>query len=160
MFKNEIRPWVNRRKQDFPKSIKQWIGWIKVSYGVLPILIAGNFWVLLSQSPESGALLVGCSIISQARLQMWPLAGFLGGHKSRAQIVHEHLNPRMQNAVVTEGNIEPLMNALKIIAVKNELEFGIKKVWLMELTILRVFIALEWCIMCSALLGTIIWAYT
>ncbi len=147
----------------FPKKPKSIWSWISISYGVLPILISGLCWVAINQNDSSGAVLVGCTIVSQALLQIWPMAGFLGGRKSKVQISTEALNPNIPKMVVISGyDFEKAKERLRNIAIESELKFpsanGDTR-WLMELTISRVHLALEWCIVIFAVIGTLVWAY-
>jgi len=148
--------------KSFPKNPKQIWAWITVSYGVLPILIGGILLVLITRTASSGAMLVGCTIVSQALLQIWPMAGNLGGRKTRVQIESEALNPGKTNMQAFRG-FDPLkaMQRLETIALNHELNFPYpgNPRWLMELTISRIYLSLEWCIVFSAVLGTLVWAY-
>jgi len=147
----------------FPKTIPNMLSWIGVSYGVLPILSFGLFLVLMQRTGSAGAVLVGCTIVSQALLQIWPMVGYLGGRKSRFQIQMEALNPRMGTFKAFSGNYhEKAEDKLRNIALESELNFSIKKdqvIWLRELTISRIYLSLEWCIVICAVIGTLVWAY-
>jgi len=91
------------------------------------------------------------------------MAGFLGGRKSRAQISAEALNPNVSKMVAISGyDFEKAKERLRNIAIDSELNFpstnGDTR-WLMELTISRVHLALEWSIVICAVIGTLVWAY-
>ena len=147
----------------FPKSRKSIFAWISISYGILPILIFGVLFVLISRTASAGAVLVGCTIISQALLQVWPLLGRIGGRKSKAQVVIEVLNPEILGIRCESGlNSAKVQKRLKTIALKDELNFqhpNRKFGWVQKLTVSRSYLSLEYCIVICAVLGTLVWAY-
>ncbi len=102
-------------------------------------------------------------MISQALLQIWPMVGYIGGRKSRVQIEIETLNPNAHGVQAFRGyDPTKALNRLKLIALEHELNFPRsdgKKQWLKELTISRVYLSLEWCIVVCAVIGTLVWAY-
>ena len=152
-----------RVNRGFPKSLSSLWAWISVSYGVLPILIFGMTSLLINRTGSSGAVLVGCTIVAQALLQLWPMAGIIGGRKSGFQIRIEALNPNLRGFQAYSGyDPDKAEDKLKIIAIKDELDFKAPQQdarWLKELTISRVFLSLEWCIVICAVVGTLVWAY-
>lgn len=118
---------------------------------------------IISKTASSGAMLVGCTIVSQALLQIWPLMGLVGGRKSKIQISIEAMNPGRDRSYALSGYYAiKAEEHLRKIALDHELNFDIPERgsrWVKELTISRVYFSFEWCIVICAVVGTVLWAY-
>ena len=162
-FLNNILNWTKYFWVAFPKSPSVIMAWIRLSRGILPLLFGGAILVVISRTASSGAMLVGCAIVSQALLQIWPFLGLIGGRKSKNQIEMDAMNPGQRGVKILRGYFAIKgREDLRKIALDRELNFDIPNRdsrWAQELTISRVYFSLEWCIVFSAVVGTIVWAY-